>query len=101
MDDYTVNFLTMSQTIDASPLLAGLPGDRCSCPHWGYIFKGRITYRFTDHEEVFEAGDAFYVPEGHSPVVEEGTEFVQFSPSSALQTVTDVLTKNAQALGVA
>jgi hypothetical protein len=33
LDDYTVNFLTMGQTIDATPLFKGLPGDRCSCPH--------------------------------------------------------------------
>ena len=56
IDDYTVNFLTMGVTIDATPLFKGLPGDQCSCPHWGYVFKGRITYRFADHEEVFEAG---------------------------------------------
>ena len=80
IDDYTVNFLTMGVTIDATPLFKGLPGDQCSCPHWGYVFKGRITYRFADHEEVFEAGDAFYVPDGHTPLVEAGTEFVQFSP---------------------
>lgn len=84
----------------ATPLLKGLPGDRCSCPHWGYLFKGKITYRFADHDEVFEAGDAFYVPHGHTPIVEEGTEFVQFSPSRELQTVTDVMMKNAQALGM-
>jgi hypothetical protein len=63
IDDYTVNFLTMGVTIDATPLFKGLPGDQCSCRHWGYVFKGKITYRFADHEEVFEAGDAFYVPE--------------------------------------
>jgi len=100
LDDYTVNFLTMGETIDAAPLFKGLPGDRCSCPHWGYVFKGKITYRFADHEEVFEGGDAFYVPDGHTPIVEEGTEFVQFSPSRDLKTVTDVMMKNAQALGM-
>lgn len=100
IDDYTVNFVTMSATIDATPLFKGLPDDRCSCPHWGYVFKGRITYRFADHEEVFEAGDAFYIPAGHSPIVEEGTEFVQFSPSGELKTVSDVMMKNAQALGM-
>jgi hypothetical protein len=99
LDGYMVNFVTFAQTIDATPLFEGLPGGRCSCPHWGYIFKGKITYRFADHEEVFEAGDAFYVPEGHSPIVEEGTEFVQFSPAGELQTVSDVMMKNAQALG--
>jgi hypothetical protein len=62
LDDYTVNFLTFARTIDATPLFKGLPDDRCSCPHWAYIFKGKITFRFADHDEVFEAGDAFYVP---------------------------------------
>ena len=101
IDDYTVNFLTMGVTIDATPLFKGLPGDQCSCPHWGYVFKGKITYRFADHEEVFEAGDAFYVSDGHTPLVEAGTEFVQFSPSHELHVVTDVMTKNAVALGMA
>jgi DNA-binding CsgD family transcriptional regulator len=44
---------------------------------------------------------AFFVPEGHTPLVEEGTEFVQFSPSHELQTVTDAMMRNAQALGMA
>ena len=43
-------------------MLKGLPGDRCDCPHWGYVFKGRLIWTFGDREEVFEAGDAFYVP---------------------------------------
>ena len=100
IEGYTVNFLTMAQTIDATPLFDGLPDGRCSCPHWGYVFKGKITYRFADHDEVVEAGDAFYVPEGHTPIVEEGTEFMHFSPSRELKTVSDVMMKNAQALGM-
>jgi hypothetical protein len=100
IDGYTVNFLTFGQTIDATPLFSGLPDDRCSCPHWGYVLKGRITYRFAGHDEVFETGDAFHVSPGHSTIVDEGTEFVQFSPSGELQAVTDVMMKNAQALGM-
>ena len=61
LDEYTVNFVTLGR-IDATPLFKGLPDDRCPCPHWGYVFKGQITFRFADHDEVFEAGDAFYVP---------------------------------------
>jgi len=30
LGDYTVNFVTFGQTIDATPLLKGLPDDRCS-----------------------------------------------------------------------
>jgi ribosomal protein L16 Arg81 hydroxylase len=38
--------------------------------------------RFADHDEVFEAGDAFYLPPGHVGVQNEpGTEYVQFSPT--------------------
>ena len=56
---YTVNFVTFRQDVDGTALLRGLPDDRCQCPHWGYVLKGRLTYRFGDHDEVFEAGDAF------------------------------------------
>src|SRR4051812_45730785 len=97
LDGYRVNFVTFGQTIDATPLLKGLPDDRCSCPHWGYVFSGRVTFRFADHEEVFETGDAFYVPAGHNPLVEAGTEYVQFSPSDELEAVSAVMMKNAQA----
>ena len=27
-----------------------------------------MTFRFADREEVFEAGDAFYLPPGHVPM---------------------------------
>jgi quercetin dioxygenase-like cupin family protein len=98
LDGYTVNFVTFHEAVDGTPLLKGLPGDRCQCPHWGYVLKGRITYRFADHEEVFEAGDAFYLPPGHVPVVDAGSEFVQFSPSDELAIVTAAMMKNMQAM---
>src|SRR5258707_10125707 len=72
MGDYTVNFLTMHANMDATPLLRGLPDDRCHCPHWGYVTKGRLTFRYTGgHEEVVEAGEAFYLTHGHAPVDSE------------------------------
>ena len=95
---YTVNFLTFREDVDATPLLKGLPDDRCQCPHWGYVLKGRLTYRFADHDEVFEAGDAFYLPPGHVPIADAGSEIVQFSPSAELQTVTATLMRNVQAM---
>src|SRR2546422_9905067 len=68
VEGYTVNFVTFREDIDATPLLKGLPEDRCQCPHWGYVVTGRMTMRFGDREESFEAGDAFYAPPGHVPV---------------------------------
>jgi hypothetical protein len=36
-----IQFLTMHVDLDATPLTKGLRDDRCSSPHWGYVFKGR------------------------------------------------------------
>jgi len=97
LGDYTVNFLTFREDIDQTPLLKGLADDRCQCPHWGYVTKGRLTYSFADHDEVFEAGDAFYLPPGHIGVGNEpGTEYVQFSPTDELREVSAVIMKNMQ-----
>src|SRR6266511_1582657 len=86
LDGYTVSFTSLLEDIDATPLLKGLPDDRCPCPHWGYVIKGKMTARYADRDEVFEAGDAFYTPPGHIPVANEpGTEFVWFSPSEELR----------------
>ena len=97
LDSYTANFVSFRHDIDATPLLKGLPDDRCQCPHWGYVIAGRLTMRFADHEEVFEAGDAWYAPPGHVPVKHEpGTEIVQFSPSQQLAETEAVMAKNMQ-----
>src|SRR3954451_21869967 len=62
LDGYTVNFTSFAEDADATPLMKGLPDDRCQCPHWGYVISGRMTFCYGDGEEVFEAGDAFYAP---------------------------------------
>jgi len=96
LGDLSVNFLTFKVDIDGAPLLRGLPGDECSCEHWGYVTKGKVTFRFPDHEETFVEGDAFYVPAGHTPEVTAGTEYVQFSPADELHKVTAVMLRNTQ-----
>jgi hypothetical protein len=99
LDGYTVSFTSVLEDIDATPLMKGLPDDRCPCPHWGYVLKGKMTARYADRDEVFEAGDAFYTPPGHVPVQHEpGTEFVWFSPSEELRTAEAVMMKNMQAM---
>jgi hypothetical protein len=80
VEDYSVDFLTFREDVDATPLLKGAPGDQCQCPHWGYVLKGELTYRVGDGEETFEAGDAFYLPPRPHP----GREHPQAaSPSSS------------------
>ena len=99
LEDYTVNFVDFRQDIDATPLMKGLPDNRCQCPHWGYVIKGKMTMRFADREEVYVAGEAFYAPPGHTPVCHEpGTEIVQFSPAEELRKTQTVMMKNMKAM---
>jgi ketosteroid isomerase-like protein len=96
---YTVSFTSMLEDIDATPFMKGLPDDRCQCPHWGYVFKGKMTGRFADRDEVYKAGDAFYTPPGHVPVSNEpGTEILWFSPSEELRTAEAVMMKNMSSM---
>jgi len=85
LDDYTVNFVTIREGHSLRDALAGLPGGACRCPHWGYVFSGGISVDYGDHVETYQAGDAFYLPPGHVPTAETGTEFVQFSPKRELR----------------
>lgn len=95
---YSIEIIAFHQDIDSTPLLKGLPGDRCQCPHWGYVLKGKVTFSFADHDEVFEAGDAFYVPPGHGIMVAGGSEYVQFSPADELRPVEETIMRNFQAM---
>jgi hypothetical protein len=99
LEGYSVNFTTFNEDIDATPLMKGLPDDRCQCPHWGYVVAGKLTFRYADREEVFQAGDAFYTPPGHVPVKHEpGTEIVFFSPADELRKTEAVMMKNMQVM---
>jgi mannose-6-phosphate isomerase-like protein (cupin superfamily) len=93
---YTVAFETYTQDADLAPLLKGLPNDQCQAAHWGYVIKGRVTYHFSDRDETFEEGEAYYVPPGHTPELFKGAEVVEFSPTDELQRTIEVAMKNAE-----
>lgn len=96
LEGYTVNFVTIRLDHDLAPMLAALPGGMCHCPHWGVMSKGRMTVTYPDHKEVFEAGDAFYMPPGHTPAAEAGAEFIMFSPSDLLAETEAAIAKGMQ-----
>jgi hypothetical protein len=74
---------------DATDFFAAkLPDGRCQCPHWGYVTKGRQRLKYADHDEVISAGDVYYLPPGHIPVVEEPLEVVEFSPLAEYEKAT-------------
>ncbi len=79
--DMTVAFVHLPAGTDLGPALAGLPGDLCPCPHWGYMLSGRMKMRTKDGADVYEAGQAFYRSPGHAPRALEDTDYVDFSPT--------------------
>jgi quercetin dioxygenase-like cupin family protein len=98
LGDYIVGFSTFHEAGDATPLFKGLPEDRCQAAHWGYVFRGKLTFKYPDHEEVYEAGDAYYAPPGHIPLVEAGTEGVEFSTAGEYAETLTVLERNLAAM---
>ncbi|MGE5407240.1 MAG: cupin domain-containing protein [Syntrophothermus sp.] len=98
---FIVGFERFREDADATPLLEGLPEDRCQAEHWGYVLKGSLSFRFADHEETFVAGDAYYAPAGHVPVVTAGTEVVEFSPAAEFGRTMEVLGRNLAAMQAA
>lgn len=94
---YTVCFESHTADADLAELFRGLPDDRCQVPRWGYVLEGMITFRFEDSEETYVAGDAYYVPPGHTPVHYTGSEVVEFSPTEGLRETIGVVMSNVQA----
>jgi hypothetical protein len=101
LDDFTVSFETYKVDVDPAPLFVGLPGDRCQCPHWGVVTAGQLTFRWVDRDETYVAGDAYYAPPGHLPLVTAGTAVVEFSPTADLAATMAVVQANMAAFGAA
>jgi hypothetical protein len=94
LDGYTVEFTTFREDADGTPVFKGLPDDRCQSPHWGYVIRGQLTFRYADRDEIYEAGDAYYAPPGHIPVVTADTEVVEFSPTADYNRTLEVVSRN-------
>ncbi len=83
----SVAFVQARQGTDLRPACAGLPGDLCPCPHWGFILKGKVRMHTADGHVDFQAGDVVYWAPGHAPEMLEDTEYVDFSPTSEFDEV--------------
>lgn len=65
---------------DYSPLFHGLPDDACLASHYGYCLKGKAKCIYTDGtEETVQAGQAYVLRPGHTFVVLEPFENVEFT----------------------
>ena len=98
---YAVCFERHTADADLAPLFRGLPEDRAQLPRWGYVIEGRIGFCFADREEIYEAGEAYYVGAGHTPVHYAGTEIVEFSSTAILNETIPVVLRNLEAHGIA
>jgi hypothetical protein len=98
LDGYTTSLVTVEEDTDLTPLLRGLPGDQCPSPHWGFVFTGSMWFHYGDTDEVFQAGDAFYAPPGHTAGARGGSEFIVFSPTEVVQGVEAHMMRRAQEL---
>lgn len=79
-----VGFQRFPKGFDIAPLLRGLPHDECQCPHWGYVFRGRMVVTHAGRETVVRAGEAYYAPPGHSVRFDEETDLLELSPADQL-----------------
>lgn len=79
-EGWSIGFSTFSMDVDGARLFKGAPDDQCQATHMGYILKGKMAIRTADGaEEVFEAGDAFFISPGHTPFYFAGLEILDFT----------------------
>jgi hypothetical protein len=90
----TVAFNEIPAGTDFSPLLQGLKNNSCHCPHWGYVVGGSLLIRYDDGtEETLNEGDVFYLPPGHTAIVQKDLKFLDFSPEKELNEVMSHIAK--------
>ena len=93
-----VSYERIPAGFDTSLYMQGLPDNRCQCPHWGHVLKGRARVTYADHEETFTAGDVYYLEPGHTEVFEEDYEALEFSPKKEFEETMEVIMANFLAM---
>ena len=97
---FTLSYHELPKGTDFTPLLKGLANDSCHSPHWGYIFGGAMRIIYDDGtEELLEEGDAYYLPSGHTAIVEKDIKIFEFSPTKELNEVMQHVGKKMAELG--
>ena len=93
--DWSVSIQSDLTDMDLAPFFQGAPNDQCQATHVGYVLKGKFGVRRADGvEEIFEAGDAFIIEPGHTPLSFAGGEYVAFTPTEEAKQQTAVMMPN-------
>ena len=103
----TVRFNELPKGTDFTPLLNGLDNNNnnnnnnsCHCPHWGYVLSGKLLVKYDDGKEETLSDDAiYYLPNGHTAIVQEDVKLIEFSPSKAFNDVMTHVGKKMAELG--
>ena len=95
--EMTVGIFRLPAGTDLRPLLRGLEGDACQCPHWGYMLKGTVRMHTPAGPKDYTAGEAFYWAPGHAPEALVDAEYVDFSPTEELRAVLEHVSRQAAA----
>ena len=83
---------TVTTPADHTELYKGLPGGVCPCPHYGYMFEGRLRCHYPGSEwpdEVASAGEVYFFRPGHVLIYEEASEVLELNPAAALGVLMD------------
>ena len=92
-----VEYIECPEQVDLDPMFKGLPGDKCSCPHWGYMLKGAMHIEYADGtEEKIRPGDVCYMPAGHTGSIEAGSAMVLFSPEAEQKVIAEHFARKMQ-----
>jgi hypothetical protein len=99
--DLEVGLTTVEGSLDVTEMykVGGMPGGVCPCPHYGYIFSGRIRAVYPDSgqpDEVAVAGEAYFFPAGHVLVYEEPTKALEVNPAYALGQCMDAMARASE-----
>jgi hypothetical protein len=93
-------YFSLAAGVDTTPLFAGLDGNACQCPHWGFVLQGVITTTDTRGvQETVRANDLFYWPSGHNVKVTEDAEIIMFSPQREHVHVIEHMQQKVRAMG--
>lgn len=81
MGEMAIRHARVPAGTDFTPVLKGLPNDRCPSPHWGIVLEGSIHVQHADgSEETARAGEVYHWPAGHNAQVEEAVVFIEVGP---------------------
>lgn len=91
LDDWggmVVGLNDMPAGTDLGPMFEGLKNNSCQVPHWGIILKGSARLTYDNGKQVsLKEGDIFYMPPGHTAVVDEDLKILDFSPEKEFKSL--------------